>query len=98
MTELKTRAEIQGERIVINGVKRWCSCAGHALGYVLYCPLADKPGAAGAGAVYLEKGTPGLSFGKPEQFMGARGFHNAEIYLDNVEVPVENIVVPAGGV
>jgi alkylation response protein AidB-like acyl-CoA dehydrogenase len=48
--------------------------------------------------VYLEKGTPGLSFGKPEQFMGARGFHNAEIYLDEVEVPVENIVVPAGGV
>jgi butyryl-CoA dehydrogenase len=30
MTELKTRAEIKGERIVINGVKRWCSGAGHA--------------------------------------------------------------------
>jgi butyryl-CoA dehydrogenase len=98
MTELKTRAEIKGDRVVISGVKRWCSGAGHAQGYVLYCRLADRPGAAGVGAVYLEKGTPGLSFGKPEQFMGARGFHNAEIYLDEVEVPVENIVVPAGGV
>ncbi|HEY8706611.1 MAG TPA: acyl-CoA dehydrogenase, partial [Burkholderiaceae bacterium] len=31
-------------------------------------------------------------------FMGVRGFHNAEIYLDDVEVPVQNIIVPAGGV
>lgn len=98
MTELKTRAVIKGDRIVINGVKRWCSGAGHAQGYVLYCRLADKPGAAGVGAVYLEKDTPGMSFGKPENFMGVRGFHNAEIYLDDVEVPVENIIVPAGGV
>lgn len=98
MTELKTRAVIQGDRLVINGVKRWCSGAGHAQGYVLYCRLADKPGAAGVGAVYLEKDTPGMSFGKPENFMGVRGFHNAEIYLDDVEVPVDNIIVPAGGV
>ncbi len=98
MTDLTTRAEIKNDRIVINGVKRWCSGAGHARGYVLYCRLSDKPGAAGVGAVYLEKDTPGLSFGKPEVFMGVRGFHNAEIYLDNVEIPVENIIVPAGGV
>lgn len=98
MTELKTRGVVKGDRIVINGVKRWCSGAGHAQGYVLYCRLADRPGAAGVGAVYLEKGTPGLSFGKPENFMGVRGFHNAEVYLDDVEVPVENVIVPAGGV
>ncbi|MCW5656804.1 MAG: acyl-CoA dehydrogenase family protein [Burkholderiaceae bacterium] len=98
MTELKTRAVIRGDRVVINGVKRWCSGAGHAQGYVLYCRLADKAGAAGVGAVYLEKGAKGLSFGRPENFMGVRGFHNAEIYLDDVEVPVEDIVVPAGGI
>ncbi len=98
MTDLSTRAEIRNDRIVINGVKRWCSGAGHARGYVLYCRLSDKPGAAGVGAVYLEKDTPGLSFGKPEVFMGVRGFHNAEIYLEDVEIPVENIIVPAGGV
>ena len=97
MTDLTTRAVIKDGRIVINGVKRWCSGAGHARGYVLYCRLADKPGAAGIGAVYFEKDTPGVSFGKPERFMGAKGFHNAEIYLDDVEVPVENIIVPAGG-
>lgn len=98
MTELKTRGVIRGDRVVLNGAKRWCSGAGHAQGYVLYCRLADKPGAAGVGAVYLEKGAKGLSFGKPENFMGVRGFHNAEIFLDDVEVPVEDIVVPAGGI
>ncbi len=54
MTELKTRGVIQGDRPVINGVIRRCSGAGHAQGCVLYCRLADKPGAAGVGAVYLE--------------------------------------------
>jgi len=96
MTDLKTRAEIKGDKIIINGAKRWCSGAGHAQGYVLYCRLEDKPGAAGIGAVYFEKDTPGVSFGKPEDFMGVRGFHNAEIYLDDVEVPVDNIIVPVG--
>ncbi len=96
MTDLTTRAEIKGNKIIINGVKRWCSGAGHSQGYVLYCRLEDKPGAAGIGAVYFEKDYPGVSFGKPEEFMGVRGFHNAEIYLDNVEVPIDNIVVPTG--
>lgn len=96
MTDLTTRAEIKGNKIIINGVKRWCSGAGHSQGYVLYCRLADKPGAAGIGAVYFEKDYPGVSFGKPEEFMGVRGFHNAEIYLDQVEVPIDNIVVPVG--
>ncbi len=96
MTDLTTRAVITGDKIVINGAKRWCSGAGHSQGYVLYCRLADKRGSAGVGAVYIEKDMPGVSFGKPEQFMGVRGFHNAEIYLDQVEVPVENIIVPPG--
>ena len=96
MTDLTTRGEIRGNKIIINGVKRWCSGAGHSQGYVLYCRLADKPGAAGIGAVYFEKDYPGVSFGKPEEFMGVRGFHNAEIYLDNLEVPLDNIVVPVG--
>ncbi len=96
MTDLKTRGEIKGDKIILNGAKRWCSGAGHAQGYVLYCRLEDKPGAAGIGAVYFEKDMPGVSFGKPEDFMGARGFHNAEIYLDQVEVPIDNIIVPVG--
>ena len=44
----------------------------------------------------MEKGTPGLTFGKREELMGFRGIMTADMFFDNVEVPAENIVVPAG--
>ncbi|MFZ1816220.1 MAG: acyl-CoA dehydrogenase family protein [Rhizobiaceae bacterium] len=97
LTDLTTRAEISGDTVTLNGQKRWCSGAGHAGGYLVYCRLADKPGAAGIGAVYVEKDTPGLTFGKREHLMGFRSVHHADMFLDDVKVPAENVVVPAGG-
>ena len=96
LTDLRTHADIRGERIVINGNKRWCSGGGYAEGYVVYCRLADAPGAKGIGAVYVERDTPGVSFGEQEQLMGFRGIPSADIYFDNVDVPGENLIVPAG--
>ena len=97
LTDLTTKAETNGDTVVVNGTKRWCSGAGHADAYVVYCRMSDEPGAKGIGAVLVEKDRTGLSFGKPEYHMGFRGIPSADIYLDKVEVPVENIVVPAGG-
>ena len=97
LTDLATKAEVKADKIVINGQKRWCSGAGHSNGYVVYCRLSDEPGAKGIGAVLVEKGANGLSFGKRENHMGFRGIHHADIYFDNVEVPVGNLIVPAGG-
>ena len=44
LTDLTTNARIEKDHIVINGQKRWCSGAGHADGYVVYCRLSDEPG------------------------------------------------------
>ncbi len=97
LTDLSTRGEIRGDKVVLNGTKRWCSGGGHADGYVIYCKLSDAPGAKGIGAVLVEKGTGGLAFGKQEQLMGFRGVPSADIFIDNVTVPKDNIIVPAGG-
>ena len=97
LTDLKTTAETRGDRVVVNGTKRWCSGGGHADGYVVYCRMSDDPGARGIGAVYVEKDRPGLSFGAQEQLMGFRGVPSSDLYLDNVELPLENVIVPAGG-
>lgn len=97
LTDLKTRAEIRDGEVVINGSKRWCSGGGHADGYLVYCRFSDDPGAKSIGAVYLDKDTKGLSFGKPENLMGFRGVPSADIFLDQVRVPKRNIVLPAGG-
>lgn len=97
LTDLKTRAEIRDSQIVINGSKRWCSGGGHAEAYVVYCRLAEAPGAKGIGAVYVERDTAGISFGEQEQLMGFRGIPSADIYFDNVKVPKENLIAEAGG-
>jgi len=97
LTDLRTRGTIEGDTVVLNGSKRWCSGGGHADAYLIYCRLSDAPGAKGIGAVYVEKDTPGLSFGRPETLMGFRGVPSSDIYLEDVRVPLDNLVVPAGG-
>ena len=97
LTDLKTRGKQSGDKIILNGSKRWCSGGGHADAYVVYCRLSNDPGAKGIGAVLVEKGTQGFTFGAPESHMGWRGIASADMFFDNVEVPVENIIVPAGG-
>ena len=93
LTDLKTKAEIKGDKIVINGNKRWCSGAGHSDGYVVYAKMSDAPAAKGIGAVFVDLDTPGLTFGNSERLMGWRGIPSADIYFDNVEVPLENLLV-----
>jgi acyl-CoA dehydrogenase len=97
LTDLKTRAEITTDNVTLNGSKRWCSGGGHADGYVIYCRMSQDAGARGIGAVYVEKGTPGLTFGPQEHLMGFRGVPSSDIYLDNVKVPSHHVIVPAGG-
>lgn len=97
LTDLTTKAEVKGDRVVLNGTKRWCSGGGHADGYVVYCRMSDHPGAKGIGAVYVEKDTKGMTFGAPEALMGFRGVPSSDIYFDQCEVPLDNVIVPAGG-
>ena len=97
LTDLTTRARMDGDEIVVSGQKRWTSGGGHADAYVVYSRLSDAPGAAGIGAVLVEKDRSGLRFGQPERLMGFRGIPSCDIFFDEVRVPRENLIVPAGG-
>jgi butyryl-CoA dehydrogenase len=97
LTDLTTRGVIADGKVTINGTKRWCSGGGHSDAYLVYTRLSDAPGAKGIGAVLVEKGAPGLSFGQAETLMGFRGVPSADLIFDDCVVPEGNIVVPAGG-
>ena len=97
LTDLKTTARREGDQVVLDGTKRWCSGAGHADGYVVYARMSEAPGAKGIGAVLVEGNRAGLTFAPPERLMGFRGIPSADMHLEGVEVPAENIIVPAGG-
>ncbi len=97
LTDLSTQARVESNRVVLNGSKRWCSGAGHSEAYIVYCRMDDIPGAKGIGAVLVDKDSAGFSFGKRDHHMGFRGVASADMYFDNVEVPLQNVLVAAGG-
>lgn len=97
LTDLRTTAALEGDEIVLNGTKRWCSGAGHSEGYVVFCRFDGIPGAKGIGAVFVDRDTPGMGFGAQEQLMGFRGVPSADITLDNVRVPRSHLLVGPGG-
>jgi alkylation response protein AidB-like acyl-CoA dehydrogenase len=96
-TDLRTTARREGDELVINGTKRWISGGGHANHYLLYARLNDEIGAKAIGAIIVPADTPGLSFGTQEKLMGFRGIPSADLVFDDARVPVENLVVDAGG-
>jgi butyryl-CoA dehydrogenase len=96
-TDAAIKARIAGDQIVINGSKRWCSGAGHAEQYLVYVRLGSEPGGKGLAGVVVDRDTPGLTFGPRETLMGWRTVSSADMHFDDVRVPVENLIVPAGG-
>lgn len=96
-TDVTTSARIEGDEVVLNGAKRWCSGAGFSEKYLVYVRFGPEKGAAGIGAVLIDKDAPGLTFGPQENLMGFRGIGSADMFLTDVKVPASDIVVPKGG-
>ncbi|HET8661988.1 MAG TPA: acyl-CoA dehydrogenase family protein [Micromonosporaceae bacterium] len=71
----------------INGRKQWISNGSIA---DLYTVLALAPG--GPTWFVVERGTPGFSFGKPEDKHGIRLSNTAALFLDDVFVPASHVV------
>jgi alkylation response protein AidB-like acyl-CoA dehydrogenase len=91
LASLKTRAELRGDRYVINGQKIWSTMAQLAN----RCLLLARSGAAEppqGGLVYLllDMRTKGITVRPIEQITGDDEF--CEVFFDNVEVPVEDRV------
>ncbi len=97
LTDLRTRAEKVDGGYRIDGAKAWCTGGGHSRAYLVYCRMNDTPGPRGIAGILVEKGTPGLSFGPQERFLGMRGFPSSALFFEDCVVPEENLVVPAGG-
>jgi len=95
-TDMRTRATLVDDEYVVNGRKAFVTGGGVADSYLVYVRLDDSPGSRGIGALIIEKGRPGFSFGKQERYMGMRGIPAAELIFDDCRVPAANLVVPAG--
>lgn len=93
---IKTTARLEGEEYVINGNKMWPTHAGIAECYLTFCNTDPGAGDDGIALIMVPKGTPGLSFGKPEKKYLLKTVVNGAVYYDNVRVPKEYRIAGPG--
>lgn len=95
LASLKTRAERRGDRYLINGQKTWSTMAQYA-DKCLLLARTDTSGPRQAGLTYLllDMRANGVSVRPISQITGDDEF--AEIFFDDVEVPVEDRVGEEG--
>jgi cyclohexane-1-carbonyl-CoA dehydrogenase len=89
---IESKAEKKGERYVINGRKTFATNGGVA---GLYSVLA-RTGKKALSFFLVERDLPGVVIGKFEDKCGFRGSNTAEVILEEVEVPEENLLGKPG--
>ncbi|MDP8258953.1 MAG: acyl-CoA dehydrogenase family protein [Candidatus Aadella gelida] len=89
---IKTTAKKDGDHYILNGTKQWITNGGEAEIYTVVAMTNKEKGPRGASAFIVEKGTPGLSFGKKEDKLGIRGSATREVVFTDCRVPKENLL------
>src|SRR6185503_14769681 len=84
---MKTRAVLDGDEYVVNGVKRWITNAGVSDFYTVFAVTDPSARSRGISAFVVEKSDEGVSFGAPEKKLGIKGSPTREVYFDNVRIP-----------
>ena len=92
---LKTRAEKTNEGYTLNGTKAFISGGGYSDAYVCMVRTGED-GPKGISTVYVEDGTPGLSFGGLEDKMGWKSQPTAQVQFDDCKIPANNLVGEEG--
>ncbi|MRU14182.1 acyl-CoA dehydrogenase [Roseovarius sp. A21] len=92
---LKTKAERTNEGYTLNGTKAFISGGGYSDAYVVMVRTGED-GPKGISTVYVEDGTPGLSFGGLEDKMGWRSQPTAQVQFDNCNISADNLVGEEG--
>ncbi len=94
VTMIKTKAEKQGSKYIINGSKMFITngcLADNLLVYALTHP-EEKDVHKRFSVILVETATPGYEATKIHGKLGIRASNTAEVNFNNVEVPAENLI------
>ena len=92
LASVKTRAERTGDRVRINGTKRWCTMARDA--HYIYCLVrsdSHAPRYENLSLILVPPTSKGVTISDIEH-IGLRYTRTCDVHFDDVEVPVDNIV------
>lgn len=92
----KTNAKLSkdGKKYIINGQKIWISNGGFADVHIVFAKIDEDKNHS---AFIIEAKTKGISMSPEEVKLGIKGSSTRQIYYENVEVPVENLLGERNG-
>lgn len=91
-SNVQTIAVRKNDRYILNGTKCFITNGGIASLYVIFATVDKSKGLRGLTAFVIDGDSPGLKCGKIEHKLGDRASRIAEIILEDVEVPLENML------
>jgi alkylation response protein AidB-like acyl-CoA dehydrogenase len=91
LSSVTTRGIIEGDEVVINGAKRWCTGADFA--DYIYCLIRteSEEKRKNLAFVLIPTNAPGVTL-QPIEHVNLRYTLSSDVYFDNVRIPTGNIV------
>ncbi|NOR16328.1 acyl-CoA dehydrogenase [candidate division WOR-3 bacterium] len=96
VANIQTAARKEGDYYILNGVKQFISNASVSDVYTVLASTDKSRGARGISAFIVEKGMPGLSYGKEENKLGIRTSVTTELVFEDCKIPKENLMGKEG--
>jgi alkylation response protein AidB-like acyl-CoA dehydrogenase len=96
LASLSTTYRRVGDEFVLNGAKMWITNAGIAKYFVVLATRDKKLGHKGISAFVVDAEQPGFVVDPPEKKMGLRSSVTAGVTLEEVRVPVGNLLGQEG--
>jgi isovaleryl-CoA dehydrogenase len=96
VVSMRLRAELRGDRYVLNGNKMWITNGPDADVLVVYAKTDANAGPRGITAFLIEKGMKGFSTAQKLDKLGMRGSNTCELVFRDCEVPVANVLGEQG--
>ena len=93
---LKTTAVRKGDKYILNGSKHFITNGTLANVFTVMAVTDPSKGPKGITSFIVEKDFPGFRVGNVEKKMGLRGSHSVELFFEDCEVPVENVLGQEG--
>ena len=93
---ITTRAERQGDRYVLNGVKQFITTGKHADVAVVFAVTNKAAGKKGISAFIVDTRTPGYVVARIEEKLGQHASDTAQIVFEDCIVPAENLLGTEG--
>jgi citronellyl-CoA dehydrogenase len=89
---IKTTAQRQGDYFVINGSKTYITNGTQADFLTLLARTSDDPGYRAFSLFVVPTNLPGFKVSRKLDKLGLRSSDTAELFFDNLKVPVENLI------